>query len=317
MSKFRNGLRFLGYLVSFESAARLGSFTLAAQALGISRTAISYQIKEMERELETPLFYRLNRSVKLTPEGEKLYVAATNSMQDLLDVALSIRNSKSPSRVIVTTTTGFANFWILPRIASFRETYPDIELKLVVSDDYINLEEEAIDVAVRYFSSEQSDPGSQFLLNHSIAPTCGAKLNTPLNQESSARDLLGERLIYLEGARYDQRSKWKTWFKTQGVHLSKLPNGISVNDYVNLIRICEAGEGWALLGSPLIDPQLASGVLRQPLQIPQMMIGTFSIKRNQARQNVRPVEVFCEWLVREVAAHPTSKENAILRAVLG
>lgn len=317
MSKFRNGLRFLGYLVSFESAARLGSFTLAAQTLGISRTAISYQIKEMERELETPLFYRLNRSVKLTPEGEKLYVAATNSMEDLLDVALSIRNFKSTSRVIVTTTTGFANFWILPRIASFREAYPDIELKLVVSDDYINLEEEAIDVAVRYFPSDQSDPGLEFLLNHSIAPTCGAALNTPLNQESFARDLLGERLIYLEGKRYDQRSKWKTWFKTQGVHLSKLPNGILVNDYVNLIRMCEAGEGWALLGSPLIDPQLASGVLRQPLEIPQMMIGTFSIKRNQARKNVRHVEVFCEWLVREVASHPTSKDNATLRALLG
>jgi LysR family transcriptional regulator, glycine cleavage system transcriptional activator len=300
MSKFKNELHFLGHLVAFESAARLGSFTLAGRDLGISRTAVSYHIKEIEAELGTVLFRRLNQSVRLTSDGEKLYAASRDALQSLLDTSLSIKGPSTQSSLVVTTTTGFASFWISPKISIFSEKFPDIELKLIIDDNYINLENENIDVAIRYYPIDQTDHTCQHLLGYSIAPTCGAKLITKLDKRSNPLELLHERLIYLEG-RYDQRSKWKTWFKSQGITIDKLPNGMSVNNYVNLIGMCEAGEGWALLGSPLIDPQIASGTLRQPLAIEQMTIGTFSIKRNSKRKNGQLADVFCDWLAEEVS----------------
>ena len=296
MSKYKNKLNFLGHLTAFEAAARLGSFSLAARSLGISRTAVSYQIKEMEIDLGKPLFHRLNRAVQLTIEGEKLYVAAGNALETMLDAATLIRDPAGSHHLAVTTTSGFANFWLLPRLSSFRQQYPDIDLNLVISDEYIDLEDQSIDVAIRYLRNEQKDASADFLLNHSIAPTCSANMLTRLSEDSSAPNLVTERLIYLESARYDQRSKWLNWFKSKGINISKLPNGISVNDYVNLIRMCEAGEGWALLGSPLIDPQLKAGTLHQPLRIEQLVIGRFVIKR---RQDGEVVNLFCTWLSRQ------------------
>jgi LysR family transcriptional regulator, glycine cleavage system transcriptional activator len=304
MAKFRYQLPSLNYLVAFEAAAKHLNFTEAARSLNVSRTAISYQIKAIEDFIGKSLFQRLNRSVKLTEEGEKLYTVVARNLEELLDVVTAIGNEESEDTITVTTTTGFSTYWLLPRIGAFRAEYPEIDIKLVVSDRYIDLEEDDVDVAIRYFRDDLIDPSARLLLKQKIAPTCSGAYSTALGKQSSAEELLKERLIYLEGRKYDSRSKWRSWFRSQNVHVSDMPVGITVNDYANLIQACEAGEGFALLGPPLITKQLRNGLLVQPLNFDLQDIGIFSLKLAQVSPTKKAVARFCDWISREATDEP-------------
>ncbi|MER8417519.1 LysR substrate-binding domain-containing protein [Mesorhizobium sp. M1329] len=299
MAKFRYQLPPLNYLVAFEAAAKHSNFTEAAQALNVSRAAISYQVKAIESFVGKPLFHRLNRSVRLTPEGEKMFTVVSRSLEEILDVVLAIENDPQENTVTVTTTTGFSTYWLLPRVGSFRAAFPDIEINLIVADRYIDIDEENVDVAIRYFRDDLIDPSARFLLKQQVAPTCSSTYRTSLKSNSGAEELLSERLIYLEGRKYDARSKWRSWFRQNGIHVSKLPAGITVDNYANLIQACEAGEGFALLGPPLITEQVRTGTLVQPLKFGLMSIGSFYLKLRNMRTPNSAVGRFCDWIIQE------------------
>lgn len=296
MARFRYQLPPLNYLVAFEAAAKHANFTEAARNLNVTRTAISHQVKAIEEFVGKPLFHRLNRSVRLTPAGEKLYTVVSRSLEEILDTVNEIENDVPDNSVTVTMTTGFSTYWLLPRITGFREQHPEIELKLVVTDRYVNLEEENVDVAIRYYRDDLIDPNARPLLRQLVAPTHSPLYKTTIDETSSAEDLLDERLIFLEGRKFDARSKWRSWFRQQGVHVSKMPRGLSVDNYANLIRACEQGEGFALLGPPLVTDQLMAGTLLQPMHHDLISIGSFRLKFGSGRNTSAVVSRFADWI---------------------
>lgn len=298
MARFRYQLPPLNYFVAFEAAAKHSNFTEAARSLNVTRTAISYQVKAIEAFVGKPLFHRLNRSVRLTTEGEKLFLVVSRSLEEILDTVQEIENGVREDTVVVTMTKGFASYWLLPRIRLFREQHPHVEVKLVVADRYVNLDDENIDVAVRYYRDDMIDPNADVLFRHRIAPTCSGSYATSITDRSNVEDLLKEKLIYLEGRKYDARSKWRSWFRQQGVHLSEMPSGISVDDYAALILACEAGAGFALLGPPLVTEQLATGKLRQPTAFDLVPIGCFCLKTSSLRSPNKAALLFIEWIER-------------------
>lgn len=296
MARFRYQLPPLNYFVAFEAAAKHSNFTEAARSLNVTRTAISYQIKAIEAFVGKPLFHRLNRSVRLTTEGEKLFMVVSRSLEEILDTVQEIENGVRENSIAVTMTKGFANYWLLPRIGSFRDQHPSVEVKMVVADRYVNLDEENIDVAIRYYRDDMIDPNAGVLFRHRIAPTCSGSYQTSISESSTVEDLLNEKLIYLEGRKYDARSKWRSWFRQHGVHLSEMPSGISVDDYAALILACETGAGFALLGPPLVTEQLATGKLRQPTSFDLMPIGSFCIKTSSLRAPNKAILHFIDWI---------------------
>lgn len=298
MARFRYQLPPLNYFVAFEAAAKHSNFTEAARSLNVARTAISYQIKAIESFVGKPLFHRLNRSVRLTSEGEKLFTVVSRSLEEILDTVHEIENGTRENSLAVTMTTGFSAYWFLPRISSFRDQYPTIEVKMVVTDRYVNLDEENIDVAIRYYRDDLIDPNAGVLFRHQIAPTCSSSYKTSLDVNSTVEDLLNEKLIYLEGRKYDARSKWRSWFSQHGIQVSEMPPGISVDDYAALILACESGAGVALLGPPLVTEQLATGRLRQPTSFAPISIGSFCLKTVSLRPPNKAVLCFVEWIER-------------------
>lgn len=305
MARFRYQLPSLNYFVAFEAAATHSNFTEAARSLNVTRTAISYQIKAIETFVGKPLFHRLNRSVRLTSEGERLFTVVSRSLEEILDTVHEIENGTRENSLVVTMTTGFATYWLLPRIHHFREQYPSIEVKMVIADRYVNLDEENVDIAIRYYRDDIIDPNANVLFRHSIAPTCNGTYKMGLKHDLTAEDLLNEKLIYLEGRKYDARSKWRSWFRHQGIHVSEMPPGISVDDYANLILACEAGAGFALLGPPLVTEQLATGKLWQPASFSLMSIGSFCLKTASQRPPSKAILCFGEWIERYAAEAAT------------
>ncbi|WP_197062183.1 MULTISPECIES: LysR family transcriptional regulator [unclassified Serratia (in: enterobacteria)] len=136
-------------LRAFEAAARLGSFKKAAEELAVTATAISHRIRVLEEYLEHPLFLRKVRAVELTANGVALFTAVHSSFET---IGLAIEHIRKPRRSSVTlsTTPAFATKWLVPRLASFQEAYPDIDLHIHASNTPVDLNAGTADLAIRY-----------------------------------------------------------------------------------------------------------------------------------------------------------------------
>jgi DNA-binding transcriptional LysR family regulator len=135
----------------FHIVANAGSFTKAGQELGLSQSAISRQISDLETRLKVGLFQRHARGLVLTEQGETLQRAVRDVFLKLKSVEAQITESKAhPSGELrVTTTMALGALWLTPVLAEFRQSYPDISLTLLLDDRELDLNMREADVALR------------------------------------------------------------------------------------------------------------------------------------------------------------------------
>lgn len=138
-------------LRTFESAARLRSFKLAAAELAVTPTAISHQIKALEQQLGFALFERVPRGVRLTPKGETLFAGVHGALLDVAATLEGLRPQPSTGSLCVSVTHSFAALWLVPRLGRFYQAYPHYLVRLEACAEVIDLQQDAsVDVAVRY-----------------------------------------------------------------------------------------------------------------------------------------------------------------------
>lgn len=266
MQRLRFTLPPPGLLITFEAAGRLSNFTRAADELNVSRVAVSQQIQALERFVGVPLFERKQRAVELTHVGRRYHRAVTDALRQMVDATVEIRGHADANLVNIGATPGVAAYWLMPGISAFREVHPDIELRLIVSESDPNLAQEGIDVAIRYGEPPFANAEATLLLHQTIAPTCSPAYLARHDVETlEPADLLHHTLIQLDGP-FDEQLRWSTWFRAQGVEAGRLRAGMSVNTYTNLVQAALDGQGFALVGPPLMAKFLASGLLVQPVR---------------------------------------------------
>jgi DNA-binding transcriptional LysR family regulator len=143
----------------FHAVAEAGSFTHAGETLHLSQSAVSRQISGLEESLQVPLFHRHARGLKLTEQGELLYHTAHDVFAKLAMAEARIDESKERPQgpLKVTTTVAFGSVWLTPRIRDFVESYPDIEVSLVLADTELDLSMREADAAIRLAPPKQPD----------------------------------------------------------------------------------------------------------------------------------------------------------------
>src|SRR5918995_1110597 len=153
----------------FEAAARHQSFTRAAEELGMTQAAVSYQIRMLEDRVGTPLFTRLPRQVVLTAKGRQLAPAVTEAFEALRD-AFSGLEETVQSVLSITTLTTFASAWLVPRLGRFQQLHPDIAVQIDVSTQIVDLTQSDFDIAVRSGTGEWPGLEAQFLFPSHFTP---------------------------------------------------------------------------------------------------------------------------------------------------
>ena len=151
----------------FHAVADAGSLTHAGDALHLSQSAVSRQIRALEESLDTTLFHRHARGLILTEQGELLF-EATSSMNKRLDAAAArIRDSEEEVFGVlrVTTTTGFGTLWLAPRLPTLYEKYPDLKIELMLEERVLDLPMREADVALRMKEPSQADLIRRRLMN--------------------------------------------------------------------------------------------------------------------------------------------------------
>lgn len=275
-------------LRAFDAAGRHQSYSKAGRELGLTHSAISHRIRELEALLGTRLFERKGNRMVPTAEGIRLLGQVRNAL-GLLESIFSPSNAQAKRRLTISVFPALSS-WLVPRLGSFRALHPELDLRLDLSSRPVELGE-GIDAAVRYGLGSWTNTDASLLAKEILFPVCSPKYlaEHPVNRPG---DLLNCNLL-----RHPWHS-WAAWFEAAGVSAGEPLSGPEYADSSLLIEAAEAGEGVALARALGVADRLHEGKLVRPFDI--------TIPDQRAYYFVRPkgarvaeVDEIESWLANE------------------
>ena len=304
MSKKRYDVPSLDFVQGFEAAARNLSFTKAAEELFLTQSAVSRQVKALEGDLGVALFERRHRALVLTQDGEALYRVATDVLGRLQAATDQFKTNRGGLQLAITTTTGFAALWLIPRLKRFTLSHPDIDVRISATDVAVNLDRGLIDIAIRYCTREAVPARAIPLFGEEILPVCSPTLagnpSAPLKIPS---DLRHHALLHFDYPGM-QRTwfDWGTWLTALGIGDLKPAGTIHFSQYDQLIQAAISGNGVALGRLPLLQEVIRSGALVAPFE--KTVTGTrgYFVLTSEHAAKKHIVSEFCDWLQAEAQA---------------
>ena len=289
------------HLIAFEVAARTGSFTRAADELSISQPAVSHAMRSLETELGVPLFERRHKGVQTTAAGQHLLEQVSLGLT-LIDQALrEVRTMGSGHQVTLAVSTATATWWLMPRIARFKQLHPDIELRCITTDTDLDLGRERIDLAITLGTGEFSQHQRWLFVNEEVFPVCSPAFLAAHTTARDVQSLTRLPLLHLE-ERYKPRIDWPGWFARLGVTPSRAAKQLSFNDYSIVVQAALEGQGVALGWRHIVVPLIEQGLLVRP--IPQSVATDQPIYIVASRRGkLRPEAAHLrDWLIAEAGA---------------
>jgi LysR family transcriptional regulator, glycine cleavage system transcriptional activator len=290
----------LDLIRGFEAAARNLSFTIAAQELFVTQSAISRQIKALEEQLGVRLFQRRYRAILLTDAGQTLYRAVAEALRLIGDTTAQLQQASATKSVTVTCTIGFASLWLVPRLATFREQHPDVDLRISANNKMLDLERERIELAIRYCLPEKAPEGAIRLFGtYEVFPICSpALLKKPGKPLAKPEDLRHHVLLHLDDEIQRPTTAWPTWLEVVNLQNLKPAGSLVFTHDDHLVQAALDGQGVGLALGPLVRRFMKLGQLVAPFK------QTFSSPRGYylvaaKRELARPeVKDFISWMLK-------------------
>ncbi|NKB65292.1 MAG: LysR family transcriptional regulator [Gammaproteobacteria bacterium] len=271
MTSMKADLPPMDTLASFEAAARLQSFTLAAKELHITQAAVSRQMRLLEDSLKTPLFHRAHRSVSLTTRGKEFYSTITLALTHIANATRSLRDNPKSQQITIVADQSIAWLWLMPRLARFRECFPGVDVRLIVSDHKADYVADDVDIALTFGPGHWPGFNHILLFEEEIFPVCSPaylqeRQDVLAYEGADLNDLLKTgTLLDLEDDQWGWVN-WQVWMTEMG--LSHLPtnNAININNYPLVLESARNGMGFALGWKHLVDELLEKGELVRPFE---------------------------------------------------
>jgi len=280
----------------FHAAAQAGSFTHAGEALGLSQSAVSRQVSALEQNLEVPLFHRHARGLILTEQGDLLFRTVQDVMAKLEAARLRLSDSreKPHGELRVTTTFGIGTNWLAPRLGSFLELYPDIRLKVLLTDEELDLGMREADVAVRLREPQQPDLIRRRLFSVHYHLYASVEYLKRHGQPQTIEDLEHHRLLAyaVTGASFLDNLNALLYAGRDPKNPREA--ALLINNITALQRATEAGVGIAVLPDYLNIP---GGALVQLLPHAVMPTLESYLVYPEEMKNVARVQAFRDFLV--------------------
>lgn len=291
----------LDLLLAFEAAARHLSFTRAADERFVTQSAISRQIRSLEDDLGVELFARGHRALALTAPGRKLLLACQGVLAQLRRTVSGIRAPNAREVLSLSTTPSFASYWLIPRLQSFTQANPGVDVRLDASYEVRDLQAEGFDIAVRYQRANASD--GERLFNETMLPVCAPSLrrskDTPLKVPG---DLRHHTLLEVEGMPGTGAPvEWNSWLQANGVPELEPRSKLTFSSYNEVVAAAVAGQGVGLGRRPLLDGLLRQKQLVAPFGDARATARAYFVVTDQASRARPAVRALEEWLRSESA----------------
>jgi LysR family glycine cleavage system transcriptional activator len=245
---------------AFEAAARLSSFTKAAQELSITQGAVSHGVRELESRFKVALFVRTSRSLVLTEAGKLYLPFAAEALGRLRAGDRAVFDPTRKDRVVtVSVSPSFAAKWLVPRLGEFTAAHPEIDLRISASPVHIDFADGEIDLVVRHGDGDWPHLHCTRLCEETLFPVCSPLLREKLPRSPGA--LARHVLIH-----HRSNDGWRDWLNAfdAGPDVD-VSHGPVLNEMSLAIDAAIAGQGIALARSALADRDLAEGRLVRPM----------------------------------------------------
>ncbi|MDQ6684000.1 MAG: LysR substrate-binding domain-containing protein [Pseudomonadota bacterium] len=310
MSRSAFDLPPLELLVAFDAAARHLSFTLAADEVALTQSAVSRQIQNLEESLGVALFRRLHRALALTDAGRQLHAATAEALGRLDRTTRDLKQVGRARNVVVTTTPGFAGLWLIPRLAGFVAAHPGVDVRISAGNSVADLERDGVDVAVRYRAIDSVEPPGTVLFGETVSPVCSPRLTRLARRPlRTPPDLRGHTLLRMEPDHGPQLHDWDLWLHALGLSELRPQAVLHFSSYDQLVSAAVAGQGVALGRLPLIDRLLASRQLVLPFADAVVSPRAYSLIVGASARSRPEVAAFAAWL-EATARAPDSTRRA-------
>lgn len=277
----------------FEAAARLMSFTRAAEELGMTQAAVSYQIKLLEERVGEPLFLRRPRQLVLTEIGQRLAPEMSRAFEILREAFADL--ARDEGTLIVNTMHTFASQWLAPRLGTFQLMHPQLAVRLETTSRIVDFTREEVDLVVR--AGKGAWPG---LVAHKLLDV---RFTAMMSPKLAAR--VKEPADILEFPLLDSKDPWwVTWLNAYGLPIDVLERQTapSLNMQALDAEAAMADMGVALLTPAYYRQELASGRLVQPFDLIIDEGNGYWLAYPESRRNVPKIKKFRDWIVAEAEA---------------
>ena len=296
----------LNTLVSFEAAARHASFQRAAKELHVTASAVSHQIKALEKFLDVALFRRDGRQVHLTREGEN-YLQAVREGLKLIAAATERIHTPRPGGVLtLSVAPSFASPWLAPRLAGFQLDHPELEVRLTSSFDLVDFAKSDVDAAVRYGAGRWPGLRSHRLFAEELIPVASPQLRIGKHRPRKPADLRQATLLHV----IPRLGEWRMWLAAAGVTDIDAERGPKFHSTPLALEAAIAGHGVAISDRGLIADHLRSGRLVTLFEIVLPTEFAYYLVYPQGREDDPNIAIFRQWLLAE-AERPASPEPGV------
>jgi LysR family transcriptional regulator, glycine cleavage system transcriptional activator len=284
----------LNALKTFEAAARLESFTRAAEELSVTQGAVSQQVKSLEVYLGVRLFNREHKRLVITESGRE-YHATVREVLDRLAFGTARLVKRQTSGVLtVSTSPDFAAKWLVHRLGRFAERHRDIDLRISATMHHVIFTREDVDVAVRHGDGSWVGLDAIRMSEEQLFPVCGPRSMGGSSRKARLASLLKTPLLHL-----DSRKDWSRWLEAAGIADATPTQGPVFNRASMLIDAAVDGQGVALARTTLAAWDLIGGRLVKPFATALPLTKTYWIVCPKATSSVPKVVAFRDWLLRE------------------
>lgn len=248
----------LSMLSIFESAARRGSFSAAAEELCLTQSAVSRQIKCLEFQLGNELFVRDRKTVSITKAGEQYAKTVREALLLIANASMNLKASPEQKTLNLAVLPFLGKYWLMPKLAEFLEQHSDIKVNLTTYTEPFDFHKDTIDVAIHYGSNHWDKTEAKFLMKETLIPVCSANF-LKKHQLDSPQAVLQAPLLHLS----IRPDAWERWFKSHNVAFDYV-TGMMIDQFDIAIQAAQCSMGIALVPEILLSQPLKEGSLVCP-----------------------------------------------------
>lgn len=282
-------------LKAFESAARSGSFRLAAQKLSITPSAVSYRLKALERDLGVQIFIRGTRAITLTAAGSAYFLQVQELFRGLDSATRELISRFGRQSLRLRVAPFFASEFLLPRLERLHAMHPEVDLQVETNSSPVSPLED-VDLAIVFGAGPwpQADVVRLFGQSYVAACTPGLTAQTPVRKVA---DLNGHALLVHTA----HRDSWERWAEAGAVDPPIARKRLLFDTMTELVRATERGLGVGLIPVPLAVERIQLGQLTRLFDhaLPSAK-SYFLLHRTEDASRVE-VAGFREWLLKELS----------------
>lgn len=230
----------LNWLRAFECAARLRSFTAAAEELHLTQAAVSHQIRSLEAMFGVQLFIRRSRTLDLTDMGKAYLPSVRGAIEDLAFSTQGLFGPPTRNTVTVRAPISLGVLWLAPRLQQFRKQHPGIDVRIVSEIWADSISDRDVDVDIRLGTGAWAGYRAERLADESIVPICAPGASETIR---SVADLKSREMVHILGF----EDQWAKCFLNAGLNYDLDQIGVCVDTTLAAVEIVAADGGVALI----------------------------------------------------------------------